>query len=191
VSPDRQAAGAPIIALVVAVGENGAIGRGGELPWRLSTDLKQFRKVTLGKPIVMGRRTFESFGRVLDQRVNIILTRDEDFAVPGAVVAHGLEEGLGQARRAAAEAGVGEIMVIGGEGVFRAVLPQASRIYLTEVHAAPHADTWFPALDRGEWREVFREKHAAGPKDDHAFSFVVLERDPHPEEAAQCGHLEG
>jgi dihydrofolate reductase len=183
VSPERLVAGAPVIALVVAMGENRAIGKGGVLPWRLSTDLKQFRKVTLGKPIVMGRRTFESFGRVLDQRVNIILTRDRGYSVPGAVVAHSLEEALEQARRAAKKAGLDEIMVIGGEDVFREVMPQAGRIYLTEVHARPEADTWFPDFDRSAWREVVRESHAAGPKDDHAFSFILLERAPHPEEA--------
>jgi dihydrofolate reductase len=166
----------PIIALVVAMGENRAIGKGGALPWRLSTDLKQFRKVTLGHPIVMGRLTFESFGRVLDQRVNIILTRDLDYRVPGAVVVHSLEEALERARQEAEQAGLDQIMVIGGEDVFREVLPQADRLYLTEVHAAPEADTWFPALDMRQWREVSREAHPAGSKDDHAFSFVTLER---------------
>ena len=130
----------------------------------------------MGKPIVMGRLTFKSLGRALPGRVNIVLTRDRDFVAPGAILAHSLAEGLAQARRAAEEAEVDEIMVIGGEDVFRAVLPQAGRIYLTEVHAAPEADTWFPALDGREWREVSREDHAPGPKDDHAFSFIVLER---------------
>jgi dihydrofolate reductase len=91
-------------------------------------------------------------------------------------MAYSLAEGIDVARRTAAAAGVDEIMVMGGEDVFREVLPQASRIYLTEVHSAPHADTWFPQLDLSEWREVSREAHAAGPKDDHAFSFVVLDR---------------
>lgn len=175
-SPLGEAAQAPIIALVVAMAENRAIGRGGDLPWRLSSDLRYFRKMTLGKPIVMGRRTFESFGRVLDRRLNIILTRDEEFAVDGAVVAHSLREGLEIARREARRTGVDEIMIIGGEDVFREVLPQARRIYLTEVHASPQADTWFPKLDPSAWREVAREAHQAGPKDDHDFSFVVLDR---------------
>jgi dihydrofolate reductase len=165
-----------VIALVVAVAENGAIGRGGDLPWRLSSDLKQFRRLTLGKPVIMGRRTFESLGRVLDQRVNIVMTRDPDFNVPGVVVARSFEEALEQGREAAVQAGVDEIMVIGGEDVFRAALPLAGRIYLTEVHARPEADTWFPSFDASVWREVSREAHAPGPKDDHAFSFVLLER---------------
>jgi dihydrofolate reductase len=166
----------PTIALVVAVADNGAIGRGGDLPWRLSSDLKQFRKLTLGKPVIMGRRTFASLGRVLDQRVNIVLTRDPEFSVPGVVVARSFEDALGRAREAAIEASVGEIMVIGGEDVFSAALPLAGRIYLTEVHARPEADTWFPAFDASLWHEVFREAHEPGPKDDHPFSFVVLER---------------
>lgn len=175
-SPERRAAGAPVIALVVAMGENRAIGRGGDLPWRLHSDMRYFRKVTMGKPILMGRLTFKSLPRALDGRVNIVLTRDRDFVAQGAVMAYSLEEGLDEARRAAEKAGVDEIMVMGGEDVFREVLPQAGRIYLTEVHATPHADTWFPDFDRSEWREVFRESHGAGPRDDHAFSFVVLER---------------
>lgn len=166
----------PIIALVVAMGENRAIGKDGNLPWHLSSDLRYFRKVTLGKPIIMGRRTFESFGRVLDRRLNIILTRDPAYLVEGAVVVRSLAEAFDIARRAAKDAGVGEIMVIGGENIFREALPQAGRIYLTEVDARPEADTWFPEFDRRRWREMSREAHAAGPKDDHAFSFVVLDR---------------
>ena len=168
----------PIIALVVAMGDNRAIGKDGGLPWRLSSDMRFFRKVTMGKPILMGRRTFDSLPRVLDGRLNIVLTRDKAFAAPGAVVTHEVEEALDVARREAKRTGADEIMVIGGADLFRATLPQANRIYLTEVKAAPDADTWFPELDRREWREVSRENHSPGPKDDHAFSFVVLERVP-------------
>jgi dihydrofolate reductase len=166
----------PVIALVVAMGDNRAIGRGGDLPWRLSSDMRYFRKITMGKPIVMGRLTYMSLPRVLDGRLNIVLTRNAAFAAPGAVMAYNLEEALDVARREAMRTGVDEIMVIGGADVFGALLPQAGRIYLTEVKAAPDADTWFPELDRGEWREVSREDHPPGPRDDHAFSFVVLER---------------
>jgi dihydrofolate reductase len=166
----------PIIALVVARGENGAIGVGGNLPWKLSTDLKQFRKVTLGKPIIMGRLTFQSLGRALDHRVNIVLSRDPGLVAPGATVAASLEEGLDRARRAAKDAQVDEIIVIGGDDVFRAVMPMAKRIYLTEVHARPHADTWLLDFNLRDWREVSRERHEAGPKDEYPFSFVCLER---------------
>ena len=167
----------PVIALVVAMGENRAIGLGGDLPWHLRSDMKFFRKVTMGKPIIMGRRTFKSLPRVLDGRLNVVLTRDQGFvAPPGVVVAHSLDEGLHAARAACAETGAAEIAIIGGEDVVGEVLPQTGRIYLTEVHASPEADTWFPDLDRSQWREVFREAHKAGPTDDHDFSFVVLER---------------
>jgi dihydrofolate reductase len=172
----RPASRDPIIALVVARAENGAIGIGGELPWRLSTDLKQFRKVTLGKPIIMGRRTFQSLPRVLDRRLNIVLSREPGFIAPGAIVAGSLEEGLAHARRAAQEAGVEEIMVIGGDDVFRAVMPMAKRIYLTEVHATPEADTWLKEFNLKDWRELSRERHGSGPKDEYPFSFVLLER---------------
>jgi dihydrofolate reductase len=166
----------PVIALVVAMGENRAIGRGGDLPWHLRSDMKFFRRVTMGHPVLMGRRTFKSLPRVLDGRLNIVLTRDRGFVAPDAVMAHSLSEGLQVARESCARTGANEIMVIGGEDVFREVLPQVGRIYLTEVHAAPEADTWFPELENDEWREIFRERHEAGPKDDHDFSFVVLDR---------------
>ena len=175
-SSDKRAAEPAVIALVVAMAENGAIGRGGDLPWRLSSDMRYFRKITMGKPVIMGRRTFKSLPRVLHGRLNVVLTRDQGFVAPDAVMAHSLEEGLAAARASAGRTRVDEIMVIGGEDVFREVLPQAHRIYLTEVHASPEADTWFPALDEGEWREVSRERHEAGPRDEYAFSFVVLER---------------
>lgn len=166
----------PVIALVVARAENGAIGVGGDLPWRLSTDLKRFRQVTLGKPVIMGRRTFMSLPRALDGRVNIVLTRNAAFVAPGAVMAYNLEEAFDVARKEAAKAGVDEIMVIGGDDVFRAVLPMARRIYLTEVHASPHADTWLGDFDLEDWRELSRERHEPGPKDLYPFSFVLLER---------------
>ncbi len=168
--------GAPVIALVVARGENGAIGIGGNLPWRLGSDLRQFRKVTLGKPVIMGRRTFLSLPRALDQRVNIVLSRDAGFVAEGVVTAGSLEVGLDQARSAAKAANVDEIMVIGGDDVFREVMPRAARIYLTEVHASPEADTWLLDFDLSGWREISRERHEPGPKDEYPFSFVLLER---------------
>ena len=175
-SSDKRADKTPVIALVVAIAENGAIGRGGDLPWRLSSDMRYFRKITMGKPVIMGRRTFKSLPRVFDGRLNVVLTRDKGFVAPDAVMAHSLGEGLAAARASAERTRAHEIMVIGGEDVFREVLPQARRIYLTEVHASPEADTWFPEFDKREWREIFRERHEAGPRDEHAFSFVVLER---------------
>jgi dihydrofolate reductase len=176
VSATEGAAGEPIVALVVAMGENRAIGRGGDLPWHLSSDMRYFRKITMGKPVIMGRLTFASLPRLLDGRTNIVLTRNAAFEAPGAIMSYNLEEALDVARKAAKKSGAGEIMIIGGADVFREALPLADRIYLTEVHAAPHADTWFPEIDANEWREIFREAHQAGPRDDHDFSFVVLDR---------------
>ncbi|MEM7290665.1 MAG: dihydrofolate reductase [Pseudomonadota bacterium] len=166
----------PDIALVVAMGANRAIGRDGDLPWRLSSDMKFFRKTTMGKPVIMGRRTFQSLPRVLDGRLNIVLTRDETFSKPGVVAVPSLEMALEAASHWAAENGADEIAVIGGEGVFGQILPDADRIYLTEVHASPKADTWFPELDPAEWAEIARTTHDAGPKDDHDYSIVILER---------------
>ncbi len=166
----------PDIALVVAMGQNRAIGRDGNLPWRLRSDMKFFRKVTMGKPVIMGRRTFESLPRVLDGRLNIVLTRDPDFSAPGVVAVASLEAAIKEAQAWAAREGAAEIAVIGGEGVFSSVMPQAYRIYLTEVHAVPDADTWFPELEAGAWREVSRDAYGAGPQDDYDFSIVILER---------------
>jgi dihydrofolate reductase len=138
--------------------------------------MKFFRNVTMGKPIVMGRRTFGSLPRVLDGRLNVVLTRDPSFSVPEVVRVSSLDAGLEAARTWAGAQGADEIAVIGGEGVFRAAMPLADRIYLTEVHAVPEADTWFPELDQDAWREVSRDAFQAGPKDDHDFSIAILER---------------
>jgi dihydrofolate reductase len=181
VNPEKGGVRDPVIALVVAMGQNRAIGKAGRLPWRISSDMKFFRKVTMGKPVLMGRRTFESLPRVLDGRLNIVLTRHRGFEAPkGVIVANSLEEGLEKARASAAQSGADEIMVIGGEEMFHEALPRAGRIYLTEVHASPDADTWFPDHDLSEWREAFREEHQPGPRDDHPFSLVVLERKAKP-----------
>lgn len=166
----------PALSLVVAVGENGAIGKDGTMPWRLSTDLKHFRQVTLGKPVIMGRRTYESLGRCLDQRLNVVVTRNRDFKVPGGLVVHSLQDALDVARAEAAVTGADEIAVIGGEALFEACLPIADRIYLTEVHASPEADTWFPHWDRAAWHEVRRQRFEPGPRDDFPLSVVILER---------------
>ena len=169
------------ISLIVAMARGGVIGRDGEMPWHAPADLRRFKQLTMGHHLIMGRRTFKSLPRVLDGRLNIVLSRNDGLAPPPEVViARSLAEGLEVARVACAETGAAEIAIIGGEDVFREVLPQTGRIYLTEVYASPDADTWFPELDDNAWREVFREAHEAGPHDDHAFSFVVLERVPAP-----------
>lgn len=174
---ENSAQDGPAIALVVAMGENRAIGLDGGLPWHLRSDMKFFRKVTMSKPVIMGRLTYESLPRVLDGRLNIVMTRNGDVAAaPGVVVVPNLSAALEAAKGWAGEQGADEIAIIGGEAVFAEVLPRADRIYLTEVHASPEADTWFPELEPSAWEEVCREAHKAGPHDDHDFSIVILER---------------
>ena len=164
------------IALVVAVAENGVIGWQGGLAWHQSSDLKFFRKVTMNKPLIMGRKTFESIGKPLDGRDNIVITRNSAFEAPGILVAANLDDALGLAREKAQERGVDEISIIGGAQIYALALPRADRIYLSEIHSSPDGDTFFPEIDKAQWRETSRERHAASPKDSADFSFVVLER---------------
>ncbi|MEX2454305.1 MAG: dihydrofolate reductase [Rhodospirillaceae bacterium] len=164
------------ISLIAAVAEDGAIGRDGGMPWHLSGDLRRFRATTTGRPVVMGRKTYESIGRPLPGRANIVVTRSRDFAPDGVEVAHDLEAALDRAAALAEAAGVDEVFVIGGGVLYAAALPRAGRIYLTEVHADIEGDVHFPALDPAEWREISRERHPAGARDDHPHSFVVLDR---------------
>jgi dihydrofolate reductase len=172
-----------LISLIVAVAENGVIGKNGALPWRLSSDLKTFRRLTMGKPIIMGRKTFQSLGKPLDGRDNIVLSSDPFFEPQGTSVVDSLSGALTLARILAATRGADEIMIIGGADVFREALPAADRIYWTEVKAAPDGDVIFPALDMSEWTEVSREDLPRGPKDDHDAILKVLERS-HPEAAS-------
>jgi dihydrofolate reductase len=164
------------MSLVVAVAENGVIGANGGMPWRLSSDLKGFRALTMGKPMVMGRRTFQSLGKPLDGRDNLVVTRDASFAAPGAEAFATLDAALARATELAKIRAVSEIMVIGGADIYRQVLDRADRIYWTEVHASPDGDTYFPAFDRSAWTEVERRPIPRGPKDDAAASLVTLKR---------------
>lgn len=161
------------IACVVAVADNGVIGRAGSLPWHLPDDLRHFKAVTLGKPVLMGRRTFESIGRALAGRRNLVLSR----RMPGAAVPAGIEYvgSFEQARTLTAEAT--ELCVIGGAAVYALALPHAARLYLTAVHAAPEGDTWFPLAELGGWREIERIEHPADERHAHAMSFLTLERE--------------
>lgn len=164
------------ISLIVAVAENGVIGKDGGLPWRLSSDLKIFRRLTMGKPMIMGRRTFQSIGRPLDGRDNIVVTRDPSFAPEGVSTTDSVTDALTLARVLGRTRGAGEIMVIGGAQIYDAVLPVADRIYFTRVHASPEGDRTFPEPDPAIWREVAREEIAKGPKDDHAATLITFER---------------
>jgi len=171
----------PDIALVVARGRNGVIGREGDLPWSLRSDLQRFKAITLGKPCIMGRATWESLPlKPLPGRLNLVLTKDmsydEQGKAKGAVVCTSLDEALDIARETAVDDGVGEVCVIGGAALFETVLPKAKRLYITEVDAAPEGDTWFPTFDEAAYREIETERREPGEKDDHAFTFRILER---------------
>jgi len=162
--------GAPRIVLVVAMARNGVIGQDGALPWHLPDDLRRFKALTLGKPILMGRRTWESIGRPLPGRTNLVLTRDPAFRAEGASAVASLEAAV------AAAAGHEELMVIGGAQVYALAAPLAFRVHLTAIDAEVEGDTRLPPFDRGEWREVAREHHAADARHAHAMDFVTFER---------------
>ena len=156
--------------LVVAQDRGGVIGRDGALPWKLPRDLQRFREITLGHPVVMGRRTHESIGRPLPGRLNLVLSSNPRFLAPGCVALPSLEAAL------AACAEVPEVMIVGGAALYAAALPLAGRIFLTEVAADAKGDVHFPAFERREWREVARETYPADEKNEFACDFVVLER---------------
>lgn len=162
--------------LVAAIGDNAIIGRDGQLPWRLKSDLQHFKKVTLNRPVIMGRKTHESIGKLLPDRTNIVLTRDLSLIAPGAVLATSLDAALSYARSDAARRGVDEIMVIGGGDIFAATMPIADRLEITHVHASPDGDALFPAIDPEIWQEVSHEDRYAGPDDDANFTLATYMR---------------
>ena len=165
------------LALVVARAANGVIGRDGDLPWRLKSDLALFKANTLGKPVIMGRKTWDSLPRKpLPGRTNVVLSRDQSFEPPGAIVCETWMEAVQIAKEQAADDGAEEVCVIGGQALFELALPKARRLYLTEVAAEADGDVRFPAFDESAWTETRRETHPAGEGDDHAFVFRVLER---------------
>ena len=160
-----------ILSLIVATSENDIIGRDGELPWHLPNDLKYFRKVTLGHPVIMGRKTYESIGHPLPKRQNIVITRNEDFISEECDIVHSLDQALSIVNQ-----DVEEVFVIGGGQIFELALPQAQRVYLTRVHTVIQGDAIFPELDEDEWREVSREIHPDDERHEYAFSFLIFER---------------
>jgi dihydrofolate reductase len=159
-----------LIAIIAAMDRNRLIGDGDRLPWRLPADLRRFRALTMGKPIVMGRRTHESIGKVLPGRENIVLTRNADYRAPGCMLVSDLEQALGVCPDAP------ELMVIGGAELYAEAFPRAHRMHLTLLHASFDGDTWFPEYDRRQWREISREDHDAGIDAPCAFSFVDLQK---------------
>jgi len=164
------------IVLVAAIGDNSVIGREGQLPWRLKSDLKHFRKLTLNRPLIMGRKTHESIGKLLDGRTNIVLTRDLSLVAPGTVLATSLDAALSFARSDAIRRGVDEIMVIGGGDIFAATMPMADRLEVTHVHVSPDGDALFPPIDPEVWQEVASEDRYAGPDDDANFTLATYVR---------------
>ncbi|MCF8469243.1 MAG: dihydrofolate reductase [Parvibaculum sp.] len=164
------------VAFVVAIADNGVIGRDNGLPWKLSGDMAFFKRITMGKPVIMGRKTWESLPRKpLPGRPNIVVTRDQSYDAPGAEVFQRVDHAVLRGEELAREMGVSEVMIIGGAQIYDALKYRATRIYLTEVHATPEGDTRLE-IDRSRWCEVSRERHEAGDKDSSAYSFVVLER---------------
>jgi dihydrofolate reductase len=164
------------LVLVAAVAENGVIGRDGKLPWRLPSDLRHFRDVTLGHPVMMGRKTYQAIGKPLRDRTNIVITRDPGFAAHGVVVAARLDRALEVARGDALRRGVAQIMVIGGADLYRQTIGCAARLEITVVHARPQGDSLFPPIDPADWFEIERTEHAAGVGDDAAFATLIYGR---------------
>ena len=158
------------LSIIVAVADNGVIGSGNQLPWRLPDDLKRFKALSLGKPIVMGRKTYDSIGRPLPGRLNIIVTRQPGLQIPGCTVVASIDDAL------AVAGSVPEVVIVGGADIYRQVLPRVQTIHLTRVHATVPGDVYFPALAPEEWREQGAEYHAADERHAHAFTFSALER---------------
>jgi dihydrofolate reductase len=160
------------ISLICAVARNRVIGRNNQLLWRLKSDLRHFRDLTTGKPVIMGRKTHNSIGRPLPNRDNIVVTRDRAFVADGVFVVHTLDEAFRVAEDCAKERAVDEIMVAGGGDIYAQTIERADALYLTEVDMEPEGDAWFPPVDRMLWEEISRKTHPKGPDDEAAFSFV-------------------
>ncbi len=166
----------PMVSIVVAVAENGVIGRDGDMPWKLSTDLKRFKALTLGKPVIMGRKTWASIGRPLPGRANIVITRDKGFQAEGAHVVGSLEEALSLGQKLASETGADEICIMGGGTIYAQALPMVDHVHLTRVLATIDGDTFFPDLDAHQWQLVSAEDIPQGEKDSHATRYMVYKR---------------
>ena len=164
------------LCLIMARAENGIIGADNALPWHISADLKNFKRLTMGKPVVMGRKTFESIGKPLKGRANIIITRQSDWSASGAIVCHDIKEAVKTAKTQAEKNGVDEVMVIGGAEIYARVLNEADRFYLTEVHRPYEGDAWFAAPDKTQWTETSRERFGPDKEGGPSYSFVSLDR---------------
>ena len=161
-----------IISIIAAMAKNRVIGKDNNLPWMLPSDMQRFVKLTMGKPILMGRKTHESIGKSLGGRTNIVLTSDANYKADGCVVVHTIEEALNLPEVQNCE----ELMVIGGESLYKLLLPHAERIYLTVIHKEFDGDAYFPGLDMAEWRESHFEEFEKSEHNPHAYCFMILER---------------
>lgn len=164
------------LSMIVAMAQNRVIGRNNQLPWYLPNDLKYFKRVTMGKPIIMGRKTYESIGKPLPGRTNIVVTRNREFSAEGVKVVHSLEQAIALAEQVALVDGSGEVVVIGGAQLYAEALPLTERIYLTEVRAEVEGDAFFPEIAPSNWGVVAREDWPAEGPNPYDYSFVVLER---------------
>ena len=160
----------PNLSIIAALSDNRVIGRDNGLPWRLPADLAHFKRLTMGKPIIMGRRTWESLPGLLPHRTHVVVTRDRDYRARGGFVVHSIEEAIAFAGDA------DEMMVVGGATIYAQALPLASRMYLTLIHERVDGDVVFPDFEQADWRETSRERHEADARNPHAYSFVTLER---------------
>jgi len=165
------------VGMIVAMAENRVIGRNNQLPWYLPNDLKYFKAVTMGKPIIMGRKTYESIGKPLPGRTNIVVTTQQDFVAEGVSVAYSVEQALTLAQSVATIDGADEVMIIGGAQLYSEMLDRVERLYLTQVHADVEGDAWFPALDLSRWKVLTKESFAAEGPNPYGYSFIVYGRD--------------
>jgi dihydrofolate reductase len=166
----------PALALIVAVAENGVIGTNNAMPWRLATDLKRFKAVTWGKPVIMGRKTFQSIGQALPGRTNIIVTRDRSFRADGVAIVADLDAAIAAAEQAATGLKASEIIVAGGADIYRQTIDLADRLYITTVHASPEGDAFFPAIDESQWKTILTDRLRASDRDSAATTYRVLDR---------------
>lgn len=162
----------PVLSAIAAMSSNQVIGNKNQLPWHLPADLKHFKAVTSGHPVLMGRKTYESIGKPLPNRTNIILTHTTNYSAPDCLIIHTMEAAISMA----VELEMDEIFVIGGAEIFKQLLPQIQRLYLTQIHHTFDGDAFFPDLNPADWKEVSRELHHADDKNNYDYSFIVMER---------------
>jgi dihydrofolate reductase len=166
----------PSVVFIVAMAENRVIGRGNAMPWHVRSDLKRFKALTWGKPMIMGRKTFQSIGKPLPGRETVVLTRDPSFHEAGIHVANGWDAAVAMAKALAHRMDADAVAVAGGAEIYALALPHVDRMHLTQVHTAPQGDAVFPSFDRSAFRELARRDHPAGPDAEHPFTFIDLER---------------